>query len=462
MQGLDNQDTIAAIATPLGEGGVGIVRLSGPDSKNTAERIFSPAKRGFSGLKPYVLHHGWIFDNANRLLDEVLLSYMPGPASYTGEDVVEINCHGGPAVLQSVLQLLLALGIRSATAGEFTLRAFLNNRIDLSQAESVAEMISAQSDIGVNIAGCKLQGNLQQVVQRLRGRLEQLRSELTLAVDFPEEESELVSSENFMAQLEDVKKQIQLLLDNYNRYSCWRDGALVVLTGRVNAGKSSLLNSLLGRDRAIVTSIPGTTRDYLEEKLNLEGLPVRLIDTAGWREARDAIEKVGLEKLQELIQEAKLVCLVFDLSRDEPGELKDLAWKLGREKVLGVGNKCDLVYANNHLGKWLQAQGFDCLELSAKSGEKVQDLHGELRKRLIGTKSEPASGELVPNIRQRDILLKTQQEFETLQKEWEENITYDILDIRLEQISALLGEITGDISSEDILDRVFSNFCVGK
>ena len=462
MENFENRDTIAAIATPLGEGGVGIVRISGPESRDIGERIFSSAKEAFSGLKPYVLHHGWIFDNSNRLLDEVLMSYMPGPASYTGEDVVEINCHGGPAVLQSILQLVLALGVRAANAGEFTLRGFLNNRLDLTQAESVAEMISAQSESGINIAGSKLQGDLQVLVQRLRERLERLRSELTAELDFPEDETDTLGNEDLGARLEEVKKEVLLLLENYDKYSCWRDGALAVLTGRVNAGKSSLLNALLGHSRAIVTSIPGTTRDYLEEKINLGGLPLRLIDTAGWREARDAIEKVGLEKLQELIQDSQLVCLVFDLSIDEPGELKDLALKLGSDKVLGVGNKADLAFAPEHFGRWLSDHGFEWVALSAKSGKGMDDLHRALGQRLVGNSSEPAQGELVPNIRQRDLLLKTRQELDSLQAELGEDLPFDILEMRLQQICNLLGEITGDISSDDILERIFSRFCIGK
>lgn len=462
MQQFKNRDTIAAIATPLGEGGVGIVRMSGPESKKTGEKVFRAAKKSFQGLRPYVLHHGWVVDNRQNYLDEVLISYMPAPASYTGEDVVEINCHGGPAVLQSVLEFLLELGIRSADAGEFTLRAFLNNRIDLTQAESVAEMISSQSQSGINIAGSKLQGELQRLITTLRDKLEELRSELTAVVDFPEDGTECITPERLNRELQEVQKDIVKLLENYHKYHYWREGALAVLTGRVNAGKSSLLNTLLGCSRAIVTSIPGTTRDYLEEKINLGGLPLRLIDTAGWRQARDAIEKSGMDKLKELIQSADLICLIFDVSIDEQSEMQELARKLGKEKVLGVGNKTDLPQATGHFGKWLQAEGFEWLPVSAKSGEGMNELDHALRRRIVGSRSEPRQGELVPNIRQRDLLSKTEQEIQGLQAEIEQNIPFDILEIRMEQICNLLGEITGEISSEDILERIFSNFCIGK
>ncbi|MBS3780264.1 MAG: tRNA uridine-5-carboxymethylaminomethyl(34) synthesis GTPase MnmE, partial [Desulfovermiculus sp.] len=290
------RDTIAAIATPLGRGGIGIVRLSGSDSRRVGESLFRSARRGFCGFASHVLHHGWIVDSEGNKVDEVLLSLMPAPASYTGEDVVEINCHGGPAVVQTVLELVLNQGARLAGPGEFTLRAFVNGRMDLSQAEAVAEMVDSDSQIGMSMAGVKLEGRLKEVIMDLRSRLQDLLALMMTGMDFPEEteaeeDEEDRHREALASGLQKTKEAVGQLLEAAKRYRCYREGALVVLSGRVNAGKSSLLNALLGRNRAIVTSIPGTTRDYLEEGLNLSGLPVSLVDTVGLRQTLDEVER---------------------------------------------------------------------------------------------------------------------------------------------------------------------------
>ncbi|MFP4629605.1 MAG: tRNA uridine-5-carboxymethylaminomethyl(34) synthesis GTPase MnmE [Desulfohalobiaceae bacterium] len=456
-----HQDTIAAIATPLGRGGVGIVRLSGQMSLEIGWALFRPARR-IQGLRPYTLHHGWVLDQEQNRLDEVLVSYMPGPGSYTGEDVLEINCHGGPAVLQLVLQAVLRQGARSAGPGEFTLRAFLNGRLDLSQAESVAEVINSQSQAGLALAGSKLQGQLGLKVQDLKQRLEELRTQFCLAVDFPEEELECLPVPELEKVLAEVQEDIHTLLQNYQRYRPFRQGALVVLAGQVNAGKSSLLNALLGSSRAIVTPAPGTTRDYLEEGINLDGLPVRLVDTAGLRSTGDQVELAGLEQGKRLMQDAEQVCLVLDSSQGVDQETRALAQELPREKVLAVLNKLDLGHSLQECEAWCKEKGLDQLGVSAKTGQNLDSLAERIRERIVGRQAEPGPGDLVPNLRQKESLLQAQQELQQLASGLKQQIPFDLLQLHLDAACHSLAEITGEITSEDILERIFSSFCIGK
>lgn len=456
------QDIIAAIATPLGQGGIGIVRLSGPGCKYIGNSIFRASRKNFQDFKPYVLHHGWISDQ-DQTLDEVLVSFMPAPATYTGEDVLEINCHGGPAVVQAVLELVINQGARLAEPGEFTLRAFLNGRIDLTQAESIGEIINAPTRTGLQMAGTKLQGQLGQKIQELRNDLEAFRARLCVNVDFPEEEDgETLDPETIKLRIQEIAEKINQLLDNYKRYSCWREGALVVLAGQVNAGKSSLLNAMLGRNRAIVTSIPGTTRDYLEENLNLNGLPVKLVDTAGLREAWDTIEQAGLEQGKTLVQEADLVCLVFDLSDPEDLEVTRIAEQLSSKKILAVANKSDLPKKSQHIMNWFLSHGYSCISVSAKQGHNLKLLMDEIKNKIVGQEKEPRQGELIPNIRQKNNLTLALQELDKMENSLNQGFPIDLLDIHLENASNYLAEITGKIQSEDILDQIFSNFCIGK
>ena len=276
-------DTIAAVATAPGAGGVGIIRISGPKSHDILRSMFRPSSRNFRDFTPRMLHHGHMLDRDGREADDALVVFFPAPHSFTGEDCAEIQGHGGPAVLAALLDSVLFRGARMADRGEFTRRAFMNGRMDLSQAEAVAELIAAPSREGVYLASAKLDGLLGHRVEELRGRLEYLRQRICLAIDFPDEEGECLPPQEFTAITDEVADGIRTLLAGYERARCWREGALVVLAGQVNAGKSSLMNAFLGRERAIVTEKPGTTRDYLEEQTSLAGLPVRLVDTAGLR-----------------------------------------------------------------------------------------------------------------------------------------------------------------------------------
>jgi tRNA modification GTPase len=461
MTGASDQDTIAAIATPLGMGGVGIVRISGPASRRIGEQLFRSARKGFRGFDRYVLHHGWVTDGRGTPLDEVLASFMPGPGSYTGEDVVEFNCHGGPAVLQAVLESVLQGGARMAGPGEFTLRAFLNGRMDLSQAESVAETVSATTRTGLRLAGAKLQGDLGRRVSALRERLRDLRSRVCVAVDFPEE-AELPDPGRIRNELRDIRADIEALLESFRRHSLWREGALITLAGPVNAGKSSLLNAVLGRNRAIVTETPGTTRDYLEEGLNLDGLPARLADTAGLRESQDEVERAGMDQGREVVLRADLVCLVFDRSLPPDPELKELAELLGPARVLGVANKADLPEAGDSTRAWLEQRGFECVSISVKTGTGLEELPARIRRRLAGRSPEPGEGELVPNLRQQQHLAEALRELPDPQEAASPELEPDLLDFHLRAAAERLSEITGEITSEDVLENIFSRFCIGK
>lgn len=305
-------DTISAIATAAGAGGIGIIRLSGPKAKAIVARMFLPFSSNFSNFKPWTLHRGRIVDATGEPLDEALVVFMPGPRSFTGEDVAEIQCHGGPALMRVLLETTLLFGARLAERGEFTRRAFLNGRMDLTQAEAVAEMIAAPTRAALRVGATKLDGLLGRRVGEIRRQLEHLRMMLCVALDFSEDDVPMLEPQEFLQGLAGVREAVKVLCRGYARSRCWQEGALVVLAGAVNVGKSSLLNALLGRNRALVTDIPGTTRDFLEELLDIHGLPVRLTDTAGLRETCDVVEHLGVIRSRERMEAADVVLLVVE------------------------------------------------------------------------------------------------------------------------------------------------------
>nr|WP_321514659.1 tRNA uridine-5-carboxymethylaminomethyl(34) synthesis GTPase MnmE [uncultured Pseudodesulfovibrio sp.] len=455
-------DTIAAIATPPGDGGVGIIRISGSKCRTVAGALFRAANRRFTEFTPYRLHYGHVLDADGKELDDVLCAFMPGPNSYTGEDVIEINCHGGRAVLSAVLDEILHHGVRLAERGEFTYRAFMNGRMDLSQAEAVAEMIHAPTKAAMHLAQIKLSGLLGQKIADLRARLEHLRAQLCIAVDFPEDEIECLSPDDLMATCASVRNEINALLSAVDRTKAWREGALVVLAGRVNAGKSSLMNALLGRNRAIVTDQPGTTRDYLEESINLDGLNIRLTDTAGIRQTDDAIETAGLEKGRELMEQADLVLLLADGTAPLTDETLTTAATLEPRKTLLVLNKSDLVdFDTNNAGP-LANPDLEMLSISAKTGSDIDMLCARIRDRILQGAGQPDPDELAPNARQAAILGEAALELLELEQDTAAGIPYDLLSVRLETACNTLSGITGEIASNDVLNSIFDAFCIGK
>ena len=463
--------TIAAIATAPGAGGIGIVRISGPRSGEILARMFSPASPRFDGFRPWVLHRGRALDHEGAQLDDVLAVFMPGPRTFTGEDVAEIHCHGGPFIVQAILETALRLGARAAERGEFSRRAFVNGRMDLSQAEAVAELIAAPSREALRYSLNRLDGLLGRKVTALRRRLEGLRAQMSLAVDFPDEEVECLAPEAFAAVVADVAAAVRELLTGQRRAQVMQQGAVVVLAGAVNAGKSSLLNALLGRNRALVTDIPGTTRDFLEESCLLDGLPVRLTDTAGLRETGESVEEMGVALSRQKVRQADAILLLVDGGRLGPAgaaadicpdeAVREVLEQAGSIPVLLVWNKMDLAEPAVWPPAWAHER--PCVRISARTGDNVDLLARRLRALLLddGSHTPPSDG-LAPNARQSLTLERALGELEALLADIRAGSPYDCCSVRLDAAAALLGEVTGLDSPEEVLNRVFSSFCIGK
>lgn len=471
-------DTIAAIATPPGHGGIGIVRISGPDSLTVLQRLFRSSPR--SGFLERVafrfqsrrLHHGWVYappempGGQEEALDEVLAVYMPGPGTATGEDTGEIHCHGGSAILRAVLDAAVQAGARLAERGEFTYRAFANGRMDLTQAEAVAEMIAAPSRQGLRLAKAKLEGLLGRRITDLRALVEELRARVCLAVDFPEEEGECLDLPVFSASLQSVHQGITGLLAGYERARQWREGALAVLAGRVNVGKSSLLNALLGRERAIVSAEPGTTRDFIEETLDLDGLRVRLTDTAGLRESSDKVEQAGVRLARDLARDADCILLVVEAGIPLTEEERGLIAELG-SKLLLVWNKIDAADPDAKRAVISYGQeSIPSVAVSAKNGEGLELLAQTLRGRILAAAGadapEPAAGDLAPNLRQSQLLRAALEQTDSLALDLKQAVPCDLLGVGLDTLASLLSDITGESTPDAILGQVFSRFCIGK
>ncbi|WP_353117572.1 tRNA uridine-5-carboxymethylaminomethyl(34) synthesis GTPase MnmE [Nitratidesulfovibrio sp.] len=474
------EGTIAAIATPPGTGGVGIIRISGPDSHAILRRLFLPASPRFAGFRPWTLHRGRVCDATGAPLDDVLAVAMPGPRTFTGEDVAEIHCHGGPAVLAAVLEAACACGAQLAGRGEFTRRAFLNGRMDLTQAEAVAEMIAAPAQGGLRLAQARLQGLLGARVAELRARLLDLRAQVCVAVDFPEDEVDCLAPNAFVAECEGVAAGVRGLLTAHQRGRCWQEGALVVLAGHVNAGKSSLMNALLGRRRAIVTDMPGTTRDFIEEPVQLAGLPVRLVDTAGLRDTGDIVEQEGVRISRDLVAQADLVLLVVDAATGLGHAERELLRQVRDQQVHGdkpggrvlvVLNKTDLAAASVSGAAFQcppEVDGCPCVAVSALRGQGVDELAAAARAMVLtglgasGAGGEPESGDLAPNLRQAQVLRRALDELDALMEDVRAGVPYDLCSVRLDGACAVLSEITGETTPAEVLEHIFSSFCIGK
>jgi tRNA modification GTPase len=462
--------TIAAIATPPGAGGIGIVRMSGPLAKEILARMFLPFSTHFENFSPWMLYRGRVLDKNSEPFDDVLAVFMPGPRTYTGEDTVEIHCHGGPFIVRSVLDKMLSLGAREAERGEFSRRAFLNGRMDLSQAEAVAEMIAAPSSEALRHGFKRLDGLLGQQVNALRQKLDHLRARLCLAVDFPEEETDCLSPEEFSTAVKEIIEVVQSLLVGQKRANFMQWGATAALAGAVNAGKSSLLNALLGHNRALVTEHPGTTRDFLEETCSLDGLPVRLIDTAGLRESVEPVEYLGMTAGREKAKTADVVVIVLDgaclgesgsASSDCPDSatLEAVALASGKA-VLYVWNKRDLCMPSVFPPLW--TAGYPCCAVSALTGEGVNDFAQTLRAVILDETQACGPDNVAPNLRQGAALEESLVELQALKTDIWAGQTYDCCAVRLDAAAAKLGEVTGVACPTEILNRIFEHFCIGK
>jgi tRNA modification GTPase len=456
------RDTIAAIATAAGPGAVGVIRLSGPRAGELAAALFRSAAPRFAGFVPRSLHHGQLVDAQGRVLDEALAVFMPGPGSFTGEDVAELHCHGGPALLRAVLEELLDRGARLALPGEFSRRAFLNGKLDLAQAEAIAEAIAAPTRAAAQLAQLKLSGALSRRIASVRSRLEDLRARLCLAVDFPDEDVECLPPAELVAGGDAAVAALDALLAGVERARAWREGLLAVLTGSVNAGKSSLMNALLGRSRALVSSMPGTTRDYIEEPLDLSGLLVRLADTAGLRSfGADDIEFQGQEAARRLLAEADLVVYVLDASLP-PGDAEEKALSgLEPGRSLVALAKADLP-EDPAARRLLAGLNLACVRTSARTGEGLEALCAAMREGLLAGAGEPDSDAAAPNARQAANIRRARAELCALSQEASTGLPYDVLATRLDAACRELAQITGEIAPDDVLNAIFSRFCIGK
>lgn len=451
-------DTIAAIATPMGEAGIGIVRLSGPLAEPIARRLFRPHRPRLK-WRSHRLYLGHIVDPQGGVVDEVLLTFMRAPHTYTREDVVEINCHSGYGVLRCILELALAQGARPARPGEFTLRAFLSGRLDLTQAEAVLEVIQARTATGLSVAAAHLAGALGRGLGQARRHLLDLLARVEAALDFPEEATETppgVLAEGLEGQIGSLRQ----LAETYQEGRLLQEGLLVVIAGRPNVGKSSLLNCLLNLDRAIVTEIPGTTRDLVEETITLGGVAVRLSDTAGLRPARDRLEALGIERTRARLDQADLVLYLVDGSEPPAPEDRAALTDLAGRRGLAVINKIDLPAALS-AADLKEASPFPIVKISALTGAGIDGLKQEIVNLALGGGLKVA-GEVITQARHYQHLNNCLNYLEGARGLITGEPPWELVALELREAIRELGEITGEEVGEAVLDRIFEQFCLGK
>lgn len=448
---------IAAIATPVGEGGIAVIRVSGKDSIAKVNDAWKG--KDLTKQASHTVHFGKIMDKNSLPVDEVLITLFHSPRSYTGEETVEISCHGGVLVTQKVLETILALGIRSAEAGEFTQRAFLNGKLDLDQAEAVADLIHAKSVKAVDAAHQQLEGRLGEHIRKFRQQIIDATAMIELELDFIEEDVEFANKEQLQKLLNDLNTEIAELLDTYETGRLVKDGVKTVLIGRPNAGKSTLLNTLVGTDRAIVTEIAGTTRDTIDADWSYDGMLFKLIDTAGLRETEDIVEAEGVKRSQKAFEQADLVIYLKDLSHpfseEERIEISHFQKRSGETPFILIGTKADVEIEE----EWRTQ--FD-LKISAKESVNIDGLKKLLKDRALENKHYDASSLLVTSTRHRDALQKARDHVQAALKGLAMDMTGDFLSIDLRAALNELGAITGEITNEDVLDSIFSRFCIGK
>ena len=446
---MTQQDTIAAISTPTGEAAIALIRVSGENAIAVADRIFQGREKP-SAFAPNVQHLGEITDQG-RLVDQVVLSVHRAPSSYTGEDLVEISCHGGMLVSARVLEICLRAGARAARAGEFTERAFLNGKMDLTQAEAVIDLIRAKTDLAMRAATEQLEGRLGQTIKSIRDELIALVAQVEASIDFPEEGIVPDSHEQIVARLSSLMERVSELLATADQGRILREGLRAVIYGNTNAGKSSLLNRLLGYERVIVSESHGTTRDTIEEVINLRGVPIRLLDTAGLRSSNDEVEREGIARTEKSLQTADLRLHIADGNAPRPTDFHSRA---GEEAEIVLLNKCDLPEHSD----WQGAEG---LRVSCLTGAGLSELENEILTRIMKGKLR-AENTLAINARHRDCLRRSLQSCDGAHEALQQNLSAEYVAVDLKDALQALGEVIGAVDVEQILDSVFSQFCIGK
>ena len=454
-------DTIAAIATPIGEAGIGIIRLSGNHAVDMADSIF--AARGGKNLGDVDSHsitYGFIIDPVSKdKIDEVLVTVMRAPRTYTREDVVEINCHGGIIPIKTVLGLLLKAGVRMAEPGEFTKRAFLNGRIDLSQAEAVIDIIKAGSEQAERLALSQLEGKLSKRITSLQERIKTLVALIEAQIDFPEDEIETVRKAEMLQTMRSIRKELSQLSDGYESGRFFREGVAAAIVGKPNVGKSSLLNALLEKDRAIVTEIPGTTRDVIEDTLNIGGLPLRVMDTAGIRETHNLAEAEGIKRSLRAIDGADIVIAVLDGSASIDDADEELLRAVAHKKTIILVNKCDVRSPDFALPAGVK----DIVEASALTGDGIGNLKDMIYSVCISSSVRiDTETPLITNIRHKHSLDRASAALDEAITSFEGNIPLEVVAMYVREALDEIGAIIGTVTTDDILDKIFSEFCIGK
>lgn len=463
MAKIEHDDTIAAIATPIGEGGIAVIRVSGPDALEKMQPFFfSHEPKTLKNLPANTIHWGKISDSQGTILDQVLLSVFRAPHSYTGQDVLEISCHGGLAVTKRILKLLLDQGIRHAEPGEFTRRAFLNGKMDLTQAEAILDLIHAKSNRSLDLAIRQLSGSLSGILKGLKEDLLKVLAHMEAYIDFPEEDLEIDVYSGMQTRLTSIQTKIRSLLEGFARNQLIREGILVTLVGKPNVGKSSLFNALLERDRALVSEIPHTTRDHLEESLDMQGFLVRLRDTAGLVSTPEhPLDKLGMERTLQAIEESHIVLYVIDGSSIPEEADRHVYQKIPKEKkIITLVNKSDLETKIKEDPISALVGHRDGIRISAKTRDGFKTLEQRIADFLEKETSE--SGEQITRLRHKVALEKAMESLRRAELSFQKKTPFEFVTLDIREILDALRELTGEIYSEDLLNAIFSEFCIGK
>ena len=456
------EETISQIATPQGTGGIGIIRVSGADALNIARAVFRPMRGTLGEIAPYTARYGNIVAADGTIIDECILLFMRAPHSYTGEDTIELQCHGGTIVLRSVLQRTWEAGARPAAAGEFTKRAFLNGRLDLARAEGVMELINARSSRAARAARERLAGALSREITAIRTRLLGAIARIEAGIDFPEDDIPAASAAALRADISDAAAAVQKLLTGAYAGRILRMGVKTVIVGRPNVGKSSLLNALLGMERAIVTDVPGTTRDVIEEEISVAGIPLRLLDTAGLRAAEDAVEQIGVARTEQHLMDAELILAVFDASEPLTAEDHALLTRLSAAAADTI-----ILCSKEDRPSVLSAADFAAvaapvLRISAQEGTGLDALREEIAAHIVQREGDLSDGALPNKEREIEALRRAETHLAAAAETLAADLGTDFVSIDLRAAYDALGEILGETVDTDLIDRIFSEFCIGK